>query len=651
MQIKKPITFMAFQKMGTGRKDAIQVAKIYHSVNDDRLANKEIPVDEEPTEYIAACEGAFKLIDAGVITIANENKKIGINQMQENSANIVSTQVVKSGWSHWGISNFYVKPLCKKIFIDADGNEYPEKEVFEVEVYIDGMRNEPFEIKTSEIGNIAKIIKKRFAFANMNYNEKDADKIIEAEFRNKTKDVAVKYILFQAGWQKVFNNWRYVSDERNFGNNVKVETGKKLLKNFLCDKIFLGQIFLDMLNITKDRNENYVMVLFSLLGILYKPLEMAGIAPRFTLFINGKSGAMKSSLAKILFTQLTSDEHRKTLRRIDSDTLVSFERAIVENGRDTTMLFDDYAPAKTTQQKKEMQNKLESIVRMVGDGATKSRSNGKLADLKGKGVHGVVAVTGELKGTGLSSNLRCIYVEMKKGNVNTNKLTYFQRNSDIYSTFLAYFIEYIETNWSEIVNASATKIESYRAKIAEIIREPRIIDSALALQIAADVVCDFLHVYCNVSRETVEKEWENMRNAIIDIASQNERMAEVENYSELFINSIAALINLKEIVLRDRKLSADEMISYDGFCEGDYLYFIPDKVYAKCVRYIEKIGQFLPFDMKEMSAELYLDGFIKSFSNGKKHKTYYCRLKISDSMKANFWKMRKDLFLKVVNEE
>lgn len=62
-------------------------------------------------------------------------------------------------------------------------------------------------------------------------------------------------------------------------------------------------------------------------------------------------------------------------RRIDADTLNSFERAVVLSGRDTTLLIDDYAPAKTPQKKAEMQNKLEMIVRMVGDGATKSRSN------------------------------------------------------------------------------------------------------------------------------------------------------------------------------------------------------------------------------------------------------------------------------------
>lgn len=654
MEIKSPILFAAYQEMGVGRADAVQVMKQYYPVNDERLANMEIPIGEEAEAYIKECERGLKLLDAGVIPISTEAKDEKKIVQQENKTNkcvsrIVSPRVSSGSWNDWGIANFVATPIAKKIYIDAEGIEYPERETFEVDVRIEGLRNQMLEIKTSEIGNLAKIIKKRFAFANVNYSEKDADKIIESEFREKTMHVKTRRVLFQAGWQIIANRWRYVSDGRNFGDDVLIATGKRLPRNFMCERLFLGRTFLEILNITKDRNENYVMALFSLLGILYKPLEIAGIAPRFTLFINGKSGAMKSSLAKVLFTQLSSDEHRKTLRRIDADTLVSFERAIVESGRDTTILFDDYAPAKTTQQKNEMRTKLESIIRMVGDGSTKSRSNGKLSDLKGRGVHGVVAVTGELKGTGLSSNLRCIYVEMKKGSVNKTTLSYFQRNQDVYSTFLSHFVDYVEENWAHIVNESTARIDEYRINLSEMINEPRVIDSALALQIAADIVSDFLRTWCGVSEEIVNVELGNMKNAIINIAIQNERMAEVESYSELFINSIAALINLKEIVLGDRKLLADEMVSYDGFCEGEYLYFIPDKVYAKCVRYIQQIGQFLPFDMKEMSAELYHDGFIKSFSNGKNHKTYFCRLKVSDSMKANFWKMKRDLFIKIVN--
>lgn len=655
MEIKKAISFAAQQNMGTGKKDAIQVGTIYYPVKDERLANMEIPIGEEPVEYIESCERALKLMDAGIIPLASESEETkmvaDLEQKKRRIIHIVKPQRSKSNLCNFDISNFVVTPICKKIFVDAEGNQHQEKETFEVEVAINGMPKEKIEIKTSEIGNIVKIVKRKFSFANVNYDEKDADKIIEAEFRENTKGVEVKCILFQPGWQKIRGTWRYVVDGRNFGNNVVIATGKRILRNGLVDKTVSAQNFLELLNITKDRDENYVMVLFSLLGILYKPLEMAGIAPRFTLFINGKSGAMKSSLGKVLFTQLSSDEHRNTMRRIDSDTLVSFERAIVESGRDTTLLFDDYAPAKTTQQKNEMKMKLESIVRMVGDGATKSRSNGKLADLKGKGVHGVVAVTGELKGTGLSSNLRCLYVEMKKGSVNTTILSYFQRNPDTYTTFLMYFVDYIEVNWETVLSKISSQIDTFRAKISEQISEPRYVDSVLVLLIAADIICDFLHICCNISKETVETEWLNMRNGIFNIAIQNEKMAEIENYSELFINTMATLMNTKEIVLKESKLVEGDLVSYDGFTDENYFYFLPDRVYAKCTKHIQQIGQYLPFDMKEMSIELYQDGFIKKFSNGKNHKTYFCRLKISNSMKINFWKIRKDIFIKTVDSE
>ncbi len=650
MEIKKGLSFKAYQYLGSGREGAVQVMRQYYPVKDERLANIEIPMGEEPQKYIADCERSLKLLDAGVIPILpDENVSPRSDKKQGEVLQPVFARMPKGKNGICGVANFMAIPVCKKVYVDAEGKEYVESESFEVDITIDGRRMTPFEIKTSDIGNIVKLIKKRYSFADVNYNVDDAEKIIESDFRRRTAQIRTKRVLYEAGWQRVDGSWRYVRDGYKLGMDTVVATGKKLPCYYLCDKKIAGQYFWDMLNITRDRNTNYVMVLFSLLGILYRPMEIAGITPRFTLFVNGKSGAMKSSLAKILFTQLASDEHRKTLRRIDADTLVSFERAIVENGRDTTLLFDDYAPAKTVQQKNEMQNKLEKIIRMVGDGATKSRSNAKLADLKGKGVRGVVAVTGELKGKGLSSNLRCIYVEMKKGSVYTTKLAYFQKNEDAYSTALSYFADFIECNWGSVVEVCKVNTEHYRMMFSEKIKEPRIVDNAIVLQLAADIFKEFMIKWGGFSCDIAGLERTKMTNAIMEIAQQNEKMTEVESYSEMFVQSIATLMTEKEIILHNEKLTEEDLVSFDGFYDEEHFYFIPDKVYAKCVRYIQQIGQFLPFDMKEMSAELYHDGFIKSFSNGKNHKTYFCRLKVSDSMKANFWKMKKELFIKIVN--
>ena len=94
---------------------------------------------------------------------------------------------------------------------------------------------------------------------------------------------------------------------------------------------------------------------------------------------------MKTSMAKALYMQLARDDKRERPRRIDMDTGTSFERSLAETGYDTVILFDDYAPPKTSREKKTLQDNFERVVRMVGDRSTRSRSNRKLEDCQGEG--------------------------------------------------------------------------------------------------------------------------------------------------------------------------------------------------------------------------------------------------------------------------
>lgn len=296
-----------------------------------------------------------------------------------------------------GYCNYQIFPVCKNVYIDRNGNALYERESFASNIIIDGTDNEKIDILTSDISNITTIIAKRFSSAILNGSKKEA-RIIENLFRQKTKGINVKKIYIEHGWQLIDGKMQYLDDSKNGILPLDIKTGLSLpLQQDITGKDVYS-IFKNALSVYGDKPTISTMVLFSLLGVSFKLFEEAGYMPRFVLFINGKTGSMKTTLSKILYMQLTDEKHRNTVRRIDSDTIVSFERALVKSGRDTTTLFDDYAPAKTAQKKTEMQNKLEAIIRMVGDGSTKSRSNEKLQDVQGDGVHGAVVITGELRG-------------------------------------------------------------------------------------------------------------------------------------------------------------------------------------------------------------------------------------------------------------
>lgn len=451
-----------------------------------------------------------------------------------------------------GYCNYQIFPVCKNVYIDRNGNALYERESFASNIIIDGTDNEKIDILTSDISNITTIIAKRFSSAILNGSKKEA-RIIENLFRQKTKGINVKKIYIEHGWQLIDGKMQYLDDSKNGILPLDIKTGLSLpLQQDITGKDVYS-IFKNALSVYGDKPTISTMVLFSLLGVSFKLFEEAGYMPRFVLFINGKTGSMKTTLSKILYMQLTDEKHRNTVRRIDSDTIVSFERALVKSGRDTTTLFDDYAPAKTAQKKTEMQNKLEAIIRMVGDGSTKSRSNEKLQDVQGDGVHGAVVITGELRGKGLSSNLRCVYCMIDKSNVNLELVNWFQKNANYYTSFISIFTQYLSLNWDREICYIKDNFNKERDQLCGVLKEKRLIDSCVTLRLLADMLKRFFYGFSNIIKDDIEQIINSMKEDVILNIKLSEELSIEENPSTEFIKAIDVLIDKGALILELRR--------------------------------------------------------------------------------------------------
>ena len=383
------------------------------------------------------------------------------------------------------------------------------------------------------------------------------------------------------------------------------------------------------------------MLTFSLMGVLYQPFREAGFAPRFVLFLNGRTGSMKTTVGKILFAQLCEDVFRDEPRRFDTDTAVSLERAIVTSGRDTVTLIDDFAPAKTETKRREMQDKLEMIIRMVGDGSSRSRSNVRLEDKRGEGVHGMVALTGELMGKGVSSNLRCLYCRLERDLVNVDDVTWFQENPYAYTTFLAAFAEYVGQRYDEIKNYIKRQFSVERKCLFGLLKERRLVDSAVTLRLASDILHKFLVEYCGVDNGEIETMLMQMRKQIVDCAWISEELSKDESPAVLFVKSIASLMRVGNITLCKDKLMISETAEFDGFMDEQFYYFNPDLVQKKVVAFLSQTNSYFPYDQREIQSLLADEQISKTAPNGKGKRTLCVRIlvgKFNGQLSKPLWK-------------
>ena len=222
------------------------------------------------------------------------------------------------------ICNYQVRGRKKNIFINRDGKELKEMEEIISEIKIQNGCLEYISILTKDIKRLTVIIGDRFSSAWINPDVKHVTKIIENLFRDSTQGIPIVKTYIDYGWQKINGKRIYVHDSViNYSENMVFRTGMNL-PFYSWNKQQAAYIFIQAYNLYEDKGPMSVMLAFSVLGVLYQIFDEAGYAPQFLLFINGKTGSMKTTLSKILFIQLTDDMHRETPRRIDADTVTSF---------------------------------------------------------------------------------------------------------------------------------------------------------------------------------------------------------------------------------------------------------------------------------------------------------------------------------------
>lgn len=547
------------------------------------------------------------------------------------------------------LANFSVIPKIRYIYINRNGEQNCDWEEILSEIVFDGGQKEIFHIKTKDIPNLCKIIKKRFAIAYTDFETKNVDKWIEREFREAVRQCHIICRYYEQGWQVICGEMVYANRSAKCFKDIEYTMTANLpLVN--CNPEYIGKSLLIAFDLYQDSASISTMIMFSLLGVLYRPFKEAGYSPKFLLFLYGKTGSMKTTIAKILFSQLGDDKVRDNPRRIDSDTIVSFERAVIESGYDTVTLIDDYNPAKSRKKKEEMVNKLESIVRLVGDASSKSRSNVKLEDCRGEGVQGTVVLTGELRGKGLSSNLRCLYCKMARERVNVEAVTWFQGNHNLYTTIIYEFAKYVGGSWTSIVTYIRNNFPNMRRRISNVLSERRLVDSVVTLHLVYDIMLNFLLNYCKVEEAEVMKIVGNVKEDVIKNAQMSQAISSEDSPSVLFIKTINDLMRVGTIVLGTGKIAVYDIDKFDGFDDADYFYFNPETVFKKVRSFLSASNIDFAMDLNEIKAALYDDGIIKAASNGKGKRTYCVRLGVGDGKKQNFLKISKEVFHKVLDD-
>lgn len=456
---------------------------------------------------------------------------------------------------------------------------------------------------------------------------------------NIDREVFIK----QLGWLKLKDKYMYIHGNGVIGyNDVNINIDDSL-NNFsldidknICEKDAY-KIALKLLKIA-PLSTTIPLFSFTLLSSISTLLKDEGIEPKFALWLEGETGSRKTTLANIFGNYFNRSDGFANPPSNFKDTSTSLEIKMFEY-KDSVLLIDDYAPTDNAREKKDIDSKVNMILRMYGDRISKSRSNVKLTKQKEFVPRGLPLITGE-DFIGIHSAMaRCICIFINKNDVNLTKLSKRQENPLEMPTILNYFLQWIATIINSHGNLPHLDIDTFRIMFREshsIDVHGRLVDAAFFLYYSYKLFLDYGLSLGVLNREEYINYESNSLSILIDLILKQQSDMQHEKPLVMYLKTLQELIVSSQIVLFKKGIESSG--KNHGWYDDTYYYLMPNTVYNCIVKFWRNRNKEFPLSMKRLHRLLVDNNIAEPDSEPNKIVT---KIKVSESERPRLLKLNK----------
>lgn len=500
-----------------------------------------------------------------------------------------------------------------------------------------------FSIKLEDINKIGTIIQNSFPGFNSD-NDPEVFTSCIKNVRKKYDNLHTLYVCRSSGWHKILGKNFFVLDNMCAPYPfLSYESGVSIC---YTEAFSLAEVWDKLLSISKCSLISYQLILIQIIAILFKPFEESGHQIQYVNFISGSSGSKKTSTAKALFGFMASSTGLNVLSFAD-DTMAAIERAIVLEGGDNITIVDDVAPQPSLSRANTQKNQLEMIIRMAGNGQSRSRSNSSLGISHGEGVHGEIVITGELSSLSNSSSLRCNHIRFAKDDIDNNTLTWFQNNPDAIGFFYMCFIRFVEDQYISIVNHIKSTYDNLLKDARHSFSEPRIAQLYTIQYIAYSIFLEFLRISNTINnpyeiRVIIEK-------SLRDNALFNINFSQQTSLTKRFCKAIESAKETNKLTICCDKTTFKSNPSADGFMSNGSIYIRKEALFKAFVEYDRYYSGDTNWNVDSLVRTLADEALIIKHRNGDRD-TYEKRIDFGEGRKVPFIDISIEKYNEVLND-
>lgn len=199
-----------------------------------------------------------------------------------------------------------------------------------------------------------------------------------------------------------------------------------------------------------------VILIYQILCLMRAAYVEAGKRPNFCIYLYGKTGTKKTTFSSFLTQVYDRGKGIASPPRLNASIPAAVE--MMSDIAEDAIIFDDLYPAESNRIRKQQEETLVEITRIIGDGTVPARLRGKKVTFDSPKC-GVIFTGEYVIGSG-SDAARLLPIEMLPPD--GERLKYFQDHPLLVSTFYYFFIRWFIANYKEIVELLKEWLCNYR---------------------------------------------------------------------------------------------------------------------------------------------------------------------------------------------
>jgi hypothetical protein len=444
-----------------------------------------------------------------------------------------------------------------------------------------------------------------------------ADQTAKAKIRQallvNSRDATRRHVYTHSGWSMVDGKPVFLTSAGAIGApkiNVDLEDDIKdyYLPNVdgaVADNDDALKASFDFLEIGNHK------VLLPLWASMYLSPLTSFVDPSFTLFLVGLSGTFKSGITGLALNHFGPNFNYNRLPASWTSTENALEKLMFDL-KDLPLVIDDYAPAQDAARARDLEVKVERIVRAQAFRQGRIRLTKVLSNNLTYKPRGFLLTSGEHLPSGHSHVSRMFVVEVRKDDLDQKKLFTAVDHKELLSQAMAQYIQWVAWKWDKLHQELPQQTRAWRNQAMTSSQHPRLPNAVAQLFAGLTLVLQFMvekNIVTKLKAKALLKEgWA----CFMEWSAEQSARVEAERPGRRFINVFTTMHDSGRFhfgnVNDTEPRAADPGQVNAGWLDenGDYL-LNPTAVYSEVRRFCANTDEPLTFkedavwrDLKEL---------------------------------------------------